>query len=139
MIFFYPKIWSYSLEGKWNMIFLKKIHENMIFSSNVMRRWSFQKQFPWNMILLVLSGKIFFSWKHDIFSLDWKWKMIFLKKYMEIWYFLYMRINVTNMILPFCIKKMGRRRTPTLKKKLSFKFCHQNSVIEAGCLNFANS
>ena len=45
-----------------------------------------------------------------------------------------MRINVTNMILPFCIKKMGRRRTPTLKKKLSFKFCHQNSVIEAAVL-----
>ena len=51
------------------MIFLKKIHENMIFSSNVMRRWSFQKQFPWNMIFLVLSGKIFFFPENMIFFL----------------------------------------------------------------------
>ena len=51
------------------MIFLKKIHENMIFSSNVMRRWSFQKQFPWNMIFLVLCGKIFFFPENMIFFL----------------------------------------------------------------------
>ena len=29
--FFFPKIWSYTLDGKWKMIFLKKIHGNMIF------------------------------------------------------------------------------------------------------------
>ena len=50
------------------------------------------------MIFLVLSGKmVFFSGKYN-FSLVGKWKMIFLKKYMEIWYFLYICINVTNMI-----------------------------------------
>ena len=49
-----------------------------------------------------------FTRKYNIFSLDGKWKMIFLKKYMEIWYFLYICINVTNMILPFCKKKKSR-------------------------------
>ena len=39
-------------------------------------------------------------WK-DIFCLGRKWKVIFVKTYMEIWYFLYIFINVTNMILPF--------------------------------------
>ena len=38
------------------------------------------------------------------FFSDGKWKMIFLKKYMETWYFLYICIIVTNMILPFCKK-----------------------------------
>ena len=37
------------------------------------------------MIFLVLFGKmVFFSQKHDIFSLDRKWEMIFYMKYMEI-------------------------------------------------------
>ena len=58
--FFFPKIWSYSLDGKWKIIFLKKIHGNMIFSSNAQKRWSFQKKAHWNMIFLVLSRKIVF-------------------------------------------------------------------------------
>ena len=96
--FFFPKIGSYSFDGKWKMIFLKKIHGNMIFPSNAPKRWSFQKKLRLSMIFLSLSGKmVFFSGKY-IFSLVGKWKMIFLKKYMEIWYFLYICINVTNMI-----------------------------------------
>ena len=137
MIFFFPKIWSYSLDGKWKMIFLEKIHGNMTFSSNAPKRWSFQKKialkydlscciiwkddnlfFPkiffrrkmkddisqentrkyniflkcsekmvflkqkscWNMIfLVVLSGKMIFLFSRK-YSLDGKWKMIFLKK-----------------------------------------------------------
>ena len=39
---FFLKIWSYTLGGKWKMIFLKKIHGNVIFSSNLLKRWSFQ-------------------------------------------------------------------------------------------------
>ena len=58
------------------------------------------------MLFFVSSEKmVFFSGKYDIFSLDGKWKIIFLKKYMEIWSFLYICINVTNMILSFCKKK----------------------------------
>ena len=61
------------------------------------------------MIFLVLSGKmVFFSGKYDVFSLDGKWKMILLKKYMEIWYFLYICINITYGILPFCKKNQRR-------------------------------
>ena len=52
----------------------------------------FPKQLHWNMNFLVLSGKMVFLpeniWSY---SLDGKWKMIFLKIYMEIWYFLYIR------------------------------------------------
>ena len=63
-------------------------------------RWSFSKKYMeiyflhtfwkdglfrnlhWNMIFLVLSGKmVFFPRKHDIFSLGGKWRMIFFKKY----------------------------------------------------------
>ena len=45
------------------MIFLKNIHRNMIFFSNAPKRWSFQiNKLRWNMIFLVLSGKMgFFS------------------------------------------------------------------------------
>ena len=42
----------------------------MIFSSNVLKRCFFQEGSPRHMIFLVLSGKmVFFSRKHDIFSL----------------------------------------------------------------------
>ena len=40
---FFQKIWSYSLDTKGKMIFLKKIPANMIFSSSVLKRWSFQE------------------------------------------------------------------------------------------------
>ena len=43
-ICFFPKTWSYSLDRKWKMIFLKKLHGNVIFISNVLKRWSFQKK-----------------------------------------------------------------------------------------------
>ena len=87
--FFSTKIWSYPLCGKWKMIILKKIHED-IFSSNVPRRWSFQEELRRDTIFLALSGKMaFFSRKRDISSLVGKWEMIFLKKYVEIWYFLW--------------------------------------------------
>ena len=81
--FFFPKIWSSTLDRKWKMILLKKIHGNMIFSSNVLKRWSFQKGLRRDMIFLVLSGKmVFFSRKH-IFSLGRKSGMNFLKKYIH--------------------------------------------------------
>ena len=82
-------MWSYSLEGKWKMIFPKKIHGNMIFSSTVLKRWFFQKNLTdiWS-FLYHQERYISFSQKYDIFSVDGKWKMIFLKKYMEIWCFL---------------------------------------------------
>ena len=97
--FFFPKIWSYTLDGKWKMIFLKKIHGNMIFSSNFLKRWSFQKGLCRHMIFLVLFGKlVFFSRKHDIFSLGRKWKTVFLRKYMETWCIALQRRKTGNII-----------------------------------------
>ena len=50
--YFFPKIWSYSLDTKGKMIFLKKIPRNMIFSSNVLKRWSFQEIRTWTRFFL---------------------------------------------------------------------------------------
>ena len=52
-------------------------------------RWSFQKDHTgtWD-FLYYLERWYLFLRKHNIFSLDRKWKMIFLKKYSEARYFL---------------------------------------------------
>ena len=48
---------------------------------------------------IILPGKmVFFFRKHDIFSLGRKWEMTFLKKYMEIWWFLCTRTGATNVV-----------------------------------------
>ena len=96
--FIFPKISSYSLDGKWKMMIQKKKNswKYDIFlkcSGNIV----FPKKSHWNIIFPLLSGKMFFS-------SDGKWKVICLKKYIEIWYFLYICINLTNMVLPFCKK-----------------------------------
>ena len=62
--FFFPKIWSCHRR---KMIFLKKIHGDTIVSSNVLKRWSFQKGSRWDMIFLVLSWKTVFYPKNMIF------------------------------------------------------------------------
>ena len=67
-------IWKYDIFFKWS--------EKMVFPKNSCL----------NMIFFVMSGKMvfLFSWKYDIFSLSGKWKkMIFIKKRVEIWHFLY--------------------------------------------------
>ena len=64
--FLFPKVWPYTLDGKWKMIFLKKIHRN-IFSSGLLKRWSFQKGSCQHMIFLVLSGKMVFFPENMIF------------------------------------------------------------------------
>ena len=100
-----------TLDRKWKMIFFqKKIQGNMIFSSGLPKRRSFQKKKPRrDMIFLVLSGEmVFFSQKHDLFSLARKPAMTFLKKYMDIWYFLCTSMGVTNLV----------SRPPAKKKKI---------------------
>ena len=79
------------------MIFLKRIHVNMIISSNFLEGWSFPKGLRRDMIFLILSGKMVLFPKNMIFS-PWaeKWETIFLRKYMEIWHFLCTRTSVTN-------------------------------------------
>ena len=74
-----------------NMIFI--FPENMILFFRRKKKYGVFKipfQKSGNMIFFVISGKMLFlfSRKYDISSLDGKWKMTFLKTYMEIWYFL---------------------------------------------------
>ena len=93
--FFFPEIWYYSFDGKWKMIFLRKntwkydiffkFPEKMAFPKKI----TLEFDFP----CIIWKDSLFFSGKYDIFFLDKKWKMIFLKKYMEIW----------NVSIIFCI------------------------------------
>ena len=67
------------------------------------------------MIFFVISGKMvfLFSRKYEIFFLGGKWKMIFIKKRVEIWYFLYVCIGVTGVTLPSWQKnKDAQKNTP---------------------------
>ena len=69
------------------------LHEKPYFLfPNVLKRWSFQKNRAgiWSFLYYQERWYFFFP-KISSYSLDGKWKMIFLKKkYMEIWYFLQM-------------------------------------------------
>ena len=109
--FFFPKIWSYTLDGKWKMIFLKKYTEIWYFLQTFWKyglskgcragTWSF---------LYYLERWYFFP-KTWYFFLNRKWETIFLKKYMEI-YFLCARTGVTNMAPRPSVKKSQRWSYP---------------------------
>ena len=89
---FFSRIWFYSLDRKWKMIFLRKIQENTISSSNVLKRWSFQKRSTRIWSSLDYKEWWYFSFpKIWSYFLDGKWKIIFLKKYMERWYLILIR------------------------------------------------
>ena len=60
MILFFPKMWSYSLDGKWKMIFLQKIHGNMIFPLNAPKRRSSKK-------IILEYDRSYIIWKDGIF------------------------------------------------------------------------
>ena len=83
MIFLFPENMILPPDRKWKMIFLKKVHGNMIFSSIVLKRWSFQKGPRRDRIFLVLPGKVvFFPWSEN------ERGMTLPKKYTETWFFL---------------------------------------------------
>ena len=85
--FFFPKIWSYTLDGKWKMIFLKKYTEIWYFlqafwkdglsKKGRARTWSF---------LYYLERWYFFPQKHNIFFPGQKVKYGLPRKYMETWF-----------------------------------------------------
>ena len=90
--------WYFSKKNTWWYDIFFKCSEKMVF-----------KKIPpkYDRSCIIWKDGIFLPRKHSIFSLDGKWKIIFLKKYMEIWYFLYIRINVINMTLyPLLPKKI---------------------------------
>ena len=101
--FFFPKIWSYSLDTKGKMIFFKKNTWKYDIFFKCSEKMVFPKNSRLNMIFFVISGKMvfLFSRKYDIFSFGRKWKkVIFIKKSVEIWYFLYICVGVTGVTLP---------------------------------------
>ena len=105
---FFPKIWSYSLVGKWKMIFLKKYMEIWYFLQMFWKNSLFKKiVLEYDLSRIVRKDDIFFSRKH-IFYIDGKWKMIFLKKYMEMMFSVYSEKAILlfpkNMKLPLCKK-----------------------------------
>ena len=107
MVFLFPENMILPFRRKIKYDLSQKIHGTMIFFSNVLRRWSFQKGLRRGMIFLALSGKmVFFARKQDIFSLGGKWEVTFLKKYMEKWYFLCTRAGVTNVAPRPSVKKI---------------------------------
>ena len=87
--FFSPKIWPNSLEGKWRMIFLKKYMEIWYFFQVLWKDGLSKKiALEYDLSCVIRKDGVCFFRKYDVFSMDEKWKMIFLKKYMEIWCFL---------------------------------------------------
>ena len=86
IIFLFPENMILHVRRKMEDDLSLKIHGNMIFFSNLLKRWSFQKEPRRLMIFLVLSGNmVFFSQKLDLFFLGRRWKTAFLRKYMETW------------------------------------------------------
>ena len=83
----------------WHFIFCKSI--SAIFNQNIRctetiisfserpEKIVFPKKLRWNMIFFYYRERWYFLFlKIWSYTLDGKWKMTFLKKYMEIWYFL---------------------------------------------------
>ena len=81
---------SHQSENERRSFSKKKIHRKMMYSSNVPKRWSFQKNCTgiWSFIYHEERWYFFFP-KIWYFFYGLKMKEIFLKKYMEIWCFLY--------------------------------------------------
>ena len=68
VIFLFPENMTLHLRRKMkDILSQKKIHGNMIFSSNFLKSWSFQKGPCWDMIFLVLFEKMVFFPANTIF------------------------------------------------------------------------
>ena len=108
MIFLFPQNMILFLRRKIkdDLFFKKKKKWKYDILFKCPEKWSFhtQKNRAGIWSFLYYLERLFFFGKYDIFSLDGKWKMIFPKRNMEIWYFLYICTNVTNMILRLCKK-----------------------------------
>ena len=92
MMFLFPGDMILFFRRKMKDDFSQKIHGNMTFFSNVLKRWSFQKNHTgiWSFLYHQERWNFFFS-KIWYFFYGGKWKMVFLKKCKEIWCFLYIR------------------------------------------------
>ena len=83
--FLFPKISSYSIDGKWKMIFLKKYME-IWYSFKCFEKMVFPKKNStgiWSFLLYYVERWHFFPLKIWSYCLDGKWKMTFLEKVHE--------------------------------------------------------
>ena len=64
--FFSPKIWYYSLGGKWKMIFLKKNTWKYDIFFKCSEKMVFPKKLHWNMIFLTSWGKMAFLFPENM-------------------------------------------------------------------------
>ena len=124
--FFFLKIWSYPLDGKWKMISLKKICTNMIFSSNVLKRWSFKKNCAgiWSCMFLYYLERWYFFPKNLIFFLwakNERWSFT-----RNTWKndFLYICTGATNLILCLPLSPSPAKKNP---KKAKMILSHKNT------------
>ena len=67
MILIFPENMILFFRRKMEDDLSQKIHGNMKFFSNALKRWSFQKKSRLNMIFLVLSGKMVFFFRKIYF------------------------------------------------------------------------
>ena len=109
--FFFPKIWSYTLDGKWKMIFLKKYTEIWYFLQAFWKYGLSKRCRAGTWSFLYYLERWYFFPKTWYFFLNRKWETIFLKKYMEI-YFLCAHTGVTNMAPRPSVKKSQRWSYP---------------------------
>ena len=75
--FFFPKIWSYTLDRKWKTIFLKKHTEICIFFKPSEKMVFPEGVAPAHNVSCFIWKDGIFSRKHDLFSLGRKWKTAF--------------------------------------------------------------
>ena len=81
--FFFPKIWSYMLDGKWMMIFLKKYTEIWYFLQAPWKDGLSKKGCAGTWSFLYYLERWYFFPKTWSFYLGRKRKTVFLRKYME--------------------------------------------------------
>ena len=96
--FFFPKIWSYTLDRKWKMIFLKKYTEVWYFLQTFWKDALSKKGRAGTWSFLFYLERWYFFPENIFFSLCRKWKMVFLRKYMETWSAALQRRKTGNLI-----------------------------------------
>ena len=99
IIFLFSKIWSYTWDGKWKMVFLQKYTEIWYFLQTFWKDGLSRKgRAGIRSFLYYLEKRYFFSPKTWYFSLGGKWKTVLPRKYMETWSIALQRGKTGNLI-----------------------------------------
>ena len=106
MIFPFPENMILHLRRKMKDDLSLKIHGNMIFSSNFLKIWFFQKVPPRHMIFLALSAKMVFALSGKMFDQT------------------LLNVHAKNLVKVTGTGEVKGRKGPSTLRKLSFKFRH---------------